>query len=71
MSPKSGVPQITTHIPCPLLIVIKTLKFLEGILISTTFASSRYDKNGIEEQIITQKKSGWKPEIIEHRSKVE
>ena len=55
MSPKSGFLQSKTHISCPLLIVMRTLKFLESILISTTVTSSKHDENEIEKQIITKK----------------
>ncbi len=34
---------------------MRTLKFLEGILIFTTVTSSRHDENKMEEQIITKK----------------
>ena len=59
-----------THISCPLFIVIRTLKFLEGILISITDNSSRYNENEMEEQIITKKQGlveGRKSKVTDQR----
>ncbi len=56
MSPKSGFLQSKTYMPCPLLIVMRPLKFLESIPLSTTVTSSRHDENRMEERIITKKR---------------
>ena len=49
---------------------MRTLKFLEGILISTTVTSSRHDENEMEEQIITKKQGfveGRRSEVTDQR----
>ncbi len=56
MSPKSWFLQSKTYILCLLLLFMRTLKFLERILIFTTVIISRHDENWMEEQVITKKK---------------
>ena len=49
---------------------MRTLKFLEGILIFTTVTSSRHDENKMEEQIITKKQGlveGRRSEVTDQR----
>ena len=55
MSPKSGFLLGKTHIPCPLFIVMRTLKILQSIFIFTTITSTKHDENEMEEQIIPKK----------------
>ena len=71
MSLKSGFLQMKSHIPCLLFIVIRLLKFLESILISTTVTSSRHNKNRRKSESSLKKKVNWRPEIKDHRSKFE
>ena len=45
MSPKTGFFKGKAHIACPLFIIMRILKFVEYILISSTVTSYRHDKD--------------------------